>query len=166
MTSFDLPVTARITGSFGLAVIAGRLAGGWLLDRVWAPAAAFGILLLPAAGCWLLAQPHISASSAMLAVISLGLAAGFEFDLLAFLIARYFGRRRYGSIYGCFYVVIAVGGATGPVLFGRIYDLTGSYARILLIGAVCIVSGGAILLGMGKYPAWKDATAESKQSFL
>jgi MFS family permease len=157
--SFGLPVIARITASFGLAVIAGRLVGGWLLDRIWAPAAAFGILLLPAAGSWLLAQPHIGETSAWLAVISLGLAAGFEFDLLAFLIVRYFGRRRYGTIYGCFYVVIAVGGATGPVLFGRIYDVTGTYSRILMVGAVCILCGGGVLLGMGKYPAWKTAQA-------
>ena len=153
--SFSLPVIAHITGSFGLAVIAGRLAGGWLLDRIWAPAAAFAILLLPAAGCWFLAQPHISETRALLAVISLGLAAGFEFDLLAFLIARYFGRRRYGTIYGCFYVVIAIGGATGPVLFGRIYDVTGSYSQILVVGAVCIVCGAIVLLGMGRYPEWK-----------
>jgi MFS family permease len=153
--SYGLPVIAHITGSFGLAVIAGRLVGGWLLDRVWAPAAAFGILLLPAAGCWLLAQPHIGETSALLAVISLGLAAGFEFDLLAFLIARYFGRRRYGTIYGCFYMVIAAGGATGPVLFGRVYDVTGTYSQILVAGAFCIVCGAAVLLGMGRYPDWK-----------
>jgi len=150
--SFGSGAIARIAGSFGLAVIFGRIAGGWLLDRVWAPACAFGCLLLPAAGCWILAQPHVTEARAIAAVVSLGLAAGFEFDLLAFLASRYFGRRHYGSIYGCFYAVIALGGGLGPVVFGRVFDLTGTYAHILVAGAVCMVAGGASLLLMGPYP--------------
>lgn len=153
--SFDVSVIARITGSFGLAVILGRIIGGWLLDRIWAPACACAILLFPAAGCWLLAQPHVSEMRAIAAVVTLGLAAGFEFDLLAFLASRYFGRRHYGSIYGCFYAVIAAGGGLGPVVFGRVFDLTGTYARILVVGAVCMLGGGALLLLMGPYPAWR-----------
>jgi MFS family permease len=151
--SFGISSIARIAGSFGLAVIVGRIAGGWLLDRVWAPACAFGFLLLPAAGCWSLAQPHVSEMRAIGAVVTLGLAAGFEFDLLAFLASRYFGRRHYGSIYGCFYAVIAFGGGLGPVVFGRVFDLTGTYAHILVVGSLCMVSGGVLLLLMGPYPA-------------
>jgi MFS family permease len=151
--SFGISSIARIAGSFGLAVIVGRIAGGWLLDRVWAPACAFGFLLLPAAGCWSLAQPHVSEMRAIGAVVTLGLAAGFEFDLLAFLASRYFGRRHYGSIYGCFYAVIAFGGGLGPVVFGRVFDLTGTYAHILVVGSLCMVSGGVLLLLIGPYPA-------------
>jgi MFS family permease len=87
------------------------------------------------------------------AVVTLGLAAGFEFDLLAFLASRYFGRRHYGSIYGCFYAVIAFGGGLGPVVFGRVFDLTGTYAHILVVGSLCMVSGGVLLLLIGPYPA-------------
>jgi MFS family permease len=152
---FDMRSIAHITGSFGLAVILGRIIGGWLLDRIWAPACGFAILLLPAAGCWVVAQPHISEAAAVIAVGSLGFAAGFEFDLLAFLASRYFGRRHYGSIYGCFYAVIAAGSGAGPVIFGRVFDVTGSYAHILLIGAACTVAGGALLLLMGPYPDWQ-----------
>jgi predicted MFS family arabinose efflux permease len=151
--SFGLPSIASITGSFGLAVILGRIAGGWLLDRVWAPACAFGLLLLPAGGCWMLAQPHVSEGQAVASVATLGLAAGFEFDLLAFLSSRYFGQRHYGSIYGCFYAVLALGGGLGPVVFGHVFDLTGTYAHILVVGAICMVAGGALLLLMGPYPA-------------
>ena len=157
--SFSMPVIARITGSFGLAVILGRVAGGWLLDRIWAPACAFAILLLPAAGCWCLAQPHVDETKAIASVAALGLAAGFEFDLLAFLANRYFGRRNYGSIYGCFYAVIAAGGGLGPVVFGRVFDVTGTYAQILVVGAICMVGGGAFLLLMGPYPALPERQA-------
>jgi MFS family permease len=162
--SFGTASIARITGSFGLAVILGRIAGGWLLDRIWAPACAFGFLLLPAAGCWILAQPQVSEMRAIASVVALGLAAGFEFDLLAFLASRYFGRRHYGSIYGCFYAVLATGGGLGPVVFGRVFDLSRTYAHILVVGATCLVAGGAFLLLMGPYPPVSVAPSHKPQT--
>jgi sugar phosphate permease len=89
-----------------------------------------------------------------MAVITLGLGAGFEFDLLAYLIARYFGRKAYGTIYGCFYTVIAFGGGIGPVIYGRVFDVTGRYDMALIGGAGCLVVGALVLLMMGPYPKW------------
>lgn len=151
---FTLPQIGAITAGFGLSVIAGRVAGGWLLDRFWAPGCAVGILILPAIGSFLLSQPTIGATEAALAVISLGLGAGFEFDLLAYLIARYFGRRAYGTIYGSFYTVIAFGGGMGPVVYGRVFDSTGRYDLALMTGVGCLVLGSLALLAMGRYPDW------------
>lgn len=151
---FTLPQIGAITAGFGLSVIAGRVAGGWLLDRFWAPGCAVGILIMPAIGSFLLSQPEIGATEAALAVISLGLGAGFEFDLLAYLIARYFGRRAYGTIYGSFYTVIAFGGGMGPVVYGRVFDATGRYDLALTTGVGCLVLGSLALLAMGRYPDW------------
>lgn len=148
---FDIGTIAGITSSFGLAVIFGRIAGGWLIDRVWAPACACAVLLLPAGACWMLAQPAITSSQALGSVICLGLAAGLEFDLLAFLVARYFGQRNYASIYGSFYTSVAIGGGAGPVIFGRAFDLTGSYSHVLLAATTAIFIGGGLLLFLGPY---------------
>lgn len=155
---FTLPQIGAITAGFGLSVIAGRVAGGWLLDRFWAPGCAVAILILPAIGSFMLSRPELDATHAALAVISLGLGAGFEFDLLAYLIARYFGRRAYGTIYGSFYTVIAFGGGMGPVVYGRVFDATGRYDMALATGVGCLIVGGAALLAMGRYPSWtRDA---------
>jgi len=156
---FTLPQIGAITAGFGLSVIAGRVAGGWLLDRFWAPGCALAILLLPALGSFLLSQPEISATQAAVAVITLGLGAGFEFDLLAYLIARYFGRRAYGTIYGSFYTVIAFGGGLGPVVYGRVFDATGRYDMALATGVGCLIVGGLALLAMGRYPSWTQDPA-------
>lgn len=153
---FDIATIAGITSSFGLAVIAGRIVGGWLIDRVWAPGCACAFLVMPAVACWTLAQPQISAHQAMGSVIALGLAAGLEFDLLAFLVARYFGQRNYASIYGSFYTAVAIGGGAGPVIFGRAFDLTGSYAHVLLSGGIAIIIGGGLLLLLGPYRAFSS----------
>lgn len=155
---FTLPQIGAITASFGLSVIAGRIIGGLLLDRFWAPGCAVVVLLLPLAGNWLLAQPDIDATMATLSVISLGFGAGFEFDLLAYLIARYFGRRAYGTIYGCFYTVIAFGGGLGPVVYGRVFDLTGRYDLALTAGGVGLLAGSLTLLALGAYPRWGPTT--------
>lgn len=148
---FDLATIAGITSSFGLAVIFGRIAGGWLIDRIWAPACACGVLALPAIACWMLARPTITAHEAIGSVIAIGLAAGLEFDLLAFLVARYFGQRHYATIYGAFYTAVAIGGGAGPVIYGRAYDLTGSYAQVLVASTIAIIIGGGLLLLLGPY---------------
>jgi MFS family permease len=152
---FDLAEIGRIAASFGLAVIAGRVIGGWMLDRFWAPGCAFVILLLPALGSWLFAGDSLSGGAALVAVLCIGFGAGFEFDLLAFLISRYFGQRNYGVIYGCFYTVIACGGGLGPVVYGYAFDSTGTYGVALLLGIGCILIGGSFLLLMGPYPRWQ-----------
>ncbi|MBC2669836.1 MFS transporter [Novosphingobium piscinae] len=156
---FALPQIGAITAGFGLSVIAGRVIGGWLLDRFWAPGCGVVVLIAPLIGNWLLARPTIDASTATAAVVTLGLGAGFEFDLLAYLIARYFGRRAYGTIYGCFYTVIAFGGGIGPVVYGRVFDVTGRYDLALQAGMVCLVAGSLVLLLMGPYPDWREPAA-------
>lgn len=155
--SFDLSTIGRITASFGLAVIAGRIIGGWMLDRIWAPACAFGILIIPAVGSWLLAGETLEMRGAIAAVLCLGFGAGFEFDLLAYLISRYFGQRNYGTIYGCFYTVIAFGGGLGPVVYGYAFDTTGTYHAALFFGVGCVMAGGALFLLLGPYPKWGSA---------
>lgn len=149
---FDLATVGRVAAVFGLAVIAGRIVGGWLLDRMWAPLCAALFFLLPAGGSLILSQAAVNESSAWWAVAALGLGAGFEFDALAYLVSRYFGQRSYGQIYGYFFSMVVIGGGIGPVVYGYIYDLTGTYSIILKIGACVLVVGGALLLAMGPYP--------------
>ncbi|MDR6707268.1 MULTISPECIES: MFS transporter [unclassified Novosphingobium] len=152
---FSLPQIGAVASAFGLAVVAGRVGGGWVLDRVWAPGAAFGVLLLPMAGNWLLAGQGLSPGMATLAIIGMGLGSGFEFDLLAYLVARYFGARHYGAIYGFFYVMIAIGAGIGPVAYGRVFDMTGAYGAALMGGIGCLVLAAVLLLALGPYPQEK-----------
>lgn len=150
--NFDLATVGRIAAVFGLAVIVGRIAGGWLLDRLWAPLCAFLVFLLPALGSFLLAQPSVGQAYAWWAVAALGLGAGFEFDVLAYLVSRYFGQRSYGTIYGYFFAMVVIGGGLGPVVYGYAFDQTGTYSLMLKIGSGVLILGSALLLLMGPYP--------------
>jgi MFS family permease len=141
-----------IASLLGPAVIVGRLTGGWLIDRFWAPGVAFVLLSVPALACWAMTGETISSPIAMVAVAMIGFAAGVEYDVMAFLVSRYFGMRAYGGIYGAVYAFFAVGAGFGPYIFGRIYVLNGSYDNGLLLGGGGFLLGAMLLLALGRYP--------------
>ena len=141
-----------LTPLVGLSAIVGRLLGGYLLDRFWAPAVACVLLGLPALSCWILAKATLTSGVAAGAIALDGLALGIEFDVMAYLTARYFGLRSYGAIYGIFYVVFALGSGTAPMVFGMIRDHTHSFAPALEVAGVLLSGAAACLLLMGRYP--------------
>lgn len=144
---------AGYAGMAGLAVIFGRVVAGFLLDRFWAPAVAFVFLALPVVSCLILAQPGLPSPLVLgTAAALVGLAAGAEFDLIAFMVSRYFGMRNYGLIYSIQMVALLFAGGLAPPVFGRIYDMTGSYASILYVSAVLFVAAPLLLLTLGRYP--------------
>jgi predicted MFS family arabinose efflux permease len=148
---FDKPRIATLVPFIGLSVIAGRIIGGWLIDRLWAPGVAFVLLSLPAIGCWLLAHGPVDYRTALLCIGLIGFAAGVEYDLMAFLVARYFGMRSYATIYGSLYGCFALGAGVGPLLFGNAFDKTHSYSHMLVVSCVILVAAALMLLTLGRY---------------
>lgn len=136
----------------GLSIILGRLVGGWLMDRMWAPALGTIVVLCAAVGCMILSQAHVTAFGASAAIAMVGLAAGLEYDMLSYLVARYVGVRHYGAIYSILYGVFAIGAGGGPALLGRAYDLAGSFTMGLQICAGVLVVSGVSMLLLGPYP--------------
>jgi predicted MFS family arabinose efflux permease len=151
---FTAAEAARIAGVIGLSVIAGRLIAGYLIDHFWAPAVTFPMLALPALACLLLAQPSLSPAAALLCAALIGLAAGAETDLVAYLTARYFGLANYGKLYGLQYAVFGFASGIAPFVFGRVFDRFGTYQPILYVAAVLFVLGASALLTLGRYPAF------------
>jgi MFS family permease len=142
---------AEILGALGLSVIAGRLAVGALADRMWAPLVG-AIFVVPATlAAVALATTEPTVGLALLAAIAIGLVTGAEFDLTAYLIARYFGLAHFAKIYAGIYVLYAVGGGIAGPLFGLAYDRTGGYSLGLAAVAAAYVGCGLLLLTLGPY---------------
>jgi predicted MFS family arabinose efflux permease len=141
----------QLTSLIGLSALSGRLVGGWLLDRLWAPAVALVILASPGISCFLLSQPSVPPVAAMLSIVLIGFAVGVEYDLIAFLVARYFGMRSYTAIYGVLYVFFSVGAGVGPLMFGWSFEATGSYRLILDVAFAVLLVCGLLLLFLGRY---------------
>jgi MFS family permease len=56
----------------------------------------------------------------------LGIGLGSEADVGPYLLARYFGRRHFSVLYGLTWTAYAIGGATGPLWIGHLYDRAGT----------------------------------------
>lgn len=149
----------ELTPLVGFTALVGRLVGGFLLDRFWAPAVGFVILSLPALSCWILAGDTLSFEMAAVAILLIGFALGVEYDLIAYLVARYFGLKSYAAIYGILYVCFALGSGLAPLVFGRDFDAHGSYHLSLLGSAVALVAAAASLLTLGRYRAFSETSA-------
>ncbi|MEP6867104.1 MAG: MFS transporter [Novosphingobium sp.] len=144
--------SAALVGLVGLAALGGTFITGALVDRIWAPGVACLFTLLAALGCLLLVLPGGGMPAAMAAIVLIGIGQGAEIDVVAFIIARWFGMERYSTIYGLSVFAIAMLVALGGSLVGIIYDRTGSYNVVLTGAAVCFGLSALAYLAMGKAP--------------
>jgi predicted MFS family arabinose efflux permease len=143
---------AQAATLLGVAVIVGRLMVGFLVDRIWAPAVAGIFFAGPAVAMVLMASLPITPALALVAAVLLGLAAGAELDLLAYLSSRYFGTRHYGAVFGAIYAFFTVGSGLAPLLYARVFDMLGTYRPMLAVAAIAIVVAIGLLLALGAYP--------------
>jgi len=140
-----------IMSVLGGAIVVGRLTVGAAIDCFWAPAVATAVLLPAAVACLILTS-NASILMYVAAVAMLGAATGMEFDMLGYLVARYFGLRDYARIYGRLYTFLAVAAGGAPFAFGALYDQLRSYQAAFVVSAFLLVAGAAGLLLLGRYP--------------
>lgn len=145
---------AGFVGVAGLASFLGAIATGSLVDRFWAPGIAFLFACGAAAGTAMLAlNPVLGTPAATLAVLLVGLGLGAEIDVVAYMVARYFGLGSFSTIYGLTVFFIALSSALGASLLGFAFDRFGSYDTALLVIAASFVAAGCLYLLLGPYPA-------------
>lgn len=137
----------------GVAAAAGALLSGVLVDRFWAPAIAFTLNVAPAIGCLVLLQSSVPPPLFYGAVLMIGLGQGAEIDIVAFMIARYFGLRSYATIYSLSTLGIALGVALGASMIGFAYDHFGNYDVALMTASGSFLLAALFYLAMGRYPA-------------
>ncbi len=143
ITPREAALCASVLGGSSLL---GRIAVGWLLDRFFGARVALVVNLTTAAGIFLLARANSFAAGCLAAAL-VGVGAGGEAAITPYLLTRYFGLRAFSTLYGLTWTFYAAAGAIGPVLLGRSFDLTGSYASLLVALAVALsLAAGANLL--------------------
>jgi MFS family permease len=154
---FSSTDAVALAGLTGLAVLGGRLIGGFLIDQFWAPGVAFVFLSSPAIALYLLAAPEVSADSARVAILMIGFGAGVEYDFLAYLVSKYFGMRSYSAIYGFLYAFFALGAGFGPQIMAQLASSGPGWESVLTNAAVLLVIGSLPLLALGKYRDFSSA---------
>lgn len=145
-----------IFSGFGFSLIFGRMLIGYLLDRLWPPAVAAFSLMMPAVGCVLYLNGGVDFHLLVLAAVLVGFGAGAEFDIAAFLVARYFGLREYGRLFGVHQGLNTVASALAPLLFAFMLSRTGNYDAMLMYCLACCVIGPLLLLTLGRVPRFVE----------
>lgn len=149
-----LPDAVWIISIFGLSVVVGRIVIGALVDHLWAPAVATAVLIPAACACIML-NADASLTTYACAAALLGAATGMEFDMLGFLVARYFGLVDYARIYGRIFMFVAGSAGLAPLGYGALYDRTHSYELPLMLSSVLLCASAVGLLALGRYPVLK-----------
>lgn len=160
-TGISRTVAASMTGSLGIAVLAGQLLTGWLADRVSSTILPVSCFLFPAIGMFLLLNSGGTESMLWLAVLFAGYGSGASINISTYLISRYGGVAHFGKIYGLISSCMGLGAGLGPLLAGEIYDRTGNYDNYLMIGIAIAVAAGLAVFRLGPYPDYtpKEAAA-------
>lgn len=146
---------AWAASAIGVTIIAARVLIGWLIDHFFAPRVALLFFLMSAAGLGLLTL-GTAGPVAWLTAVLIGLSIGAEIDLLAYLSGRYFGLAHFGTVYGLMFAALLVGTSLGPVSFGAVFELSGSYLPVLLFCSLLNVVASLLMLLLPPYPDFTD----------
>ncbi len=152
-------VAAGILSAIGGVSITGRFLMGGASDKIGEKSALMICLLcLLASLFWLQAVKTLWMFYLFAAVY--GFAHGGFFSLVSPLIAKFFGTKSHGLLFGIVIFSSTIGGAIGPFMAGYIFDVTTSYKIIFLILVVLCTIALALTASL-KPPLIKDDQAVS-----
>ncbi len=157
---FERSSIATIAAVMGLTVVAGRVLVGALVDRFWAPGVAALFFVLPTIALLMLVYTDVTFATGLIIAIMIGLAAGAELDLLAYLTSKYFGALHYPAIFGAIIAFFTVGAGIAPPLFGAVAQAYQGYDVMLTISVALLILSILLFLALGKYPADDSSTQQ------
>jgi predicted MFS family arabinose efflux permease len=128
VTSAGAAWAVSIIGATGLV---GRLLTGLFLDRFFGARVSQVMLLMTVLGIVLLSVANTLVAGLVAAAL-IGFSMGSEGDITPYLLGRYFGLKRFSTLYAITWTTYAIGGATGPILVGLVFDTLGSYRPITM----------------------------------
>jgi len=129
---------ANVLAVIGGATFLTTIILGIAADRIGSERAfIIGLAIMSAALIWLLAAGDLWALYLFAAVFSFGYACGSV--LMPTIVAEVFGFHSYGALLGVVNFSACIGCATGPVLAGYLFDITGDYTLAFLVTAALSV---------------------------
>jgi predicted MFS family arabinose efflux permease len=143
---------AMLAGLAGIAGMAGNMVTGALMDRFranWVGGITLGTVALAFA---LLLDGVRTPLLIVIAIIISGYSAGTKLQICGYLTSRFGGLRHYGAIFGFMGSLIAIGGALGPYLAGKLYDLTGNYDMFVVVGMIGCAIAALLIMTLPRIP--------------
>lgn len=141
---FGAQEAASIMVVVGIAMFAGRLSVGFLLDRYYSPYVTAGFSVLPIAGFALLLVDH-GTGAFIFAAAAIGAGLGSELNAAAYIASRAFGLRAFGGIYGAITLAYGLASAAGPALIGAALAKDAALEAVF-VGAIALLVPAILLL--------------------
>ncbi len=145
---------AFIFGAKSLFVTVGTIALGAMADRLGPRkvlAFAMVLLCLSLLDLFAVGNPVFGVIAAILFVVGYGSPTGATATTIPMLLGECLGMRRFATMMGIIGFIATVASALGPLVTGRIFDMTGSYA--LPFGLCAGLFAGAAAIALMVYPA-------------
>ncbi len=139
---------ALVSTVFGFALLLARVIVGFIIDHIFAPRVMQTVAIGGAIACVLYA---VYPDAAIVSAILLGFLLGAEFDVLAFLIKRYYGNVAYGKAYGVIFASFYLGSGLGITGLAWLRQTFGSYDEGLFVAAGVLVASALLLTALPKY---------------
>ena len=141
---------AAYAGLLGLASMFGRLAGGFIIDRLHFALVCGGLLFAQALACTALGMHQIALAPFLIFVI--GFALGVEVDCMTYSTARYYGMRAFSEICGILGLMGGIGLGFGAVIFGKLAATEGRYSTAFFACAILVALGACLFAAAVRYP--------------
>jgi len=145
-SGLDAATAGMAVGVLALANGAGRIIWGTASDKLGRTRAMLVMFLLQ--GAMMLYLVNMGSTKMLLTVAAawVGFNFGGNFALFPSATADYFGTKNVGVNYGFVFTSYGVAGIVGPILGGRVFDLTGSYLWAFIpAGVACLLAAGLSL---------------------
>jgi len=149
-------IQAQLMWGFALVAIlavfnsGGRVVGGFLSDRIGRNRTLILMFALQAANM-LMFRNYTSLTSLTIGVCITGLAYGSLLGIFPALTYDFFGLKNSGMNYGLVFTAFGAAGIIGPLMAGKIVDITGSYSYAYLAAAAILVIA-AVMVKFLKQP--------------
>jgi MFS family permease len=140
--------TSQLLQLFGFGLLFARVAVGFIIDHVFAPRVMMTVSIGGALACVLYA---IYPDAAYVSALLIGFLLGAEFDVLAFLIKRYYGNVAYGRIYGVIFGVFYLGSGLGIAGIAWFRQTFGNYDNGLFVAAGILVASAVLMVLLPDY---------------
>ena len=144
---------ALCASALGASSLLGRVVVGRMLDRFFGARVALAVNLITGLGIFLLARAGGLVAGCTAAAL-IGIGAGGEAAITPYLLTRYFGLKAFSTLYGLTWTFYAAAAAIGPVILGRAFDATGSYASLLTLLAAALGIAAMTNLLLPRYPKY------------
>ncbi|WP_181150047.1 MFS transporter [Ensifer aridi] len=149
---------ALVQAVFGVAVLVGRFLTGVLLDYISAKRLMGLVCLGGAIACILYAFGPTGYLAFGCAVL-IGMVYGAEFDVLSYLIKRYFGLPTFGRIYGSIFAIFQLGAALGATVLPLSRMHLQSYGPGLSAYAAALIISAILFLCLSRNSVVREAGA-------